>query len=141
MVNDGGALQSLGKATDGQIPVGVTDSLPKLKVLAGTRGIKVSNTPDSVIISSGIGNGYTTIADTINPGIISIFTTWIFPPIPLPGVTLESIVIGSIPVDLGGCQLTTYVSEPDFIKVAITNLTNHFVDLGSNRKLKVIVVP
>ena len=138
--NDRGALRSLGKATDGQIPVGVTDSLPKLKVLAGTDGIKVSVTPDSVIISSGIANIISTVADTIDPGIIFINTTWLSPPIAVPGVDLGNIVVGSIPADLKGCQMTTFVSEPGMIKVSIYNGTFNNVNLGTNRILKVMVV-
>lgn len=138
--NGAGALSSLGKATDGQIPVGVTDSLPKLKVLAGTGGINVSITADSVIISTGIGSIFSTIADTIDPGIIFLGTTWLSDPIALPGVTLGNIVIGSIPADLKGCQMTTYVSEPGMIKVSIYNGTFNNVNLGTNRELKVMVV-
>ncbi len=138
--NGEGALSSLGKATDGQIPVGVTDSLPKLKVLAGTGGINVSITADSVIISTGIGSIFSTIADTIDPGIIFLGTTWLSDPIAVPGVTLGNIVIGSIPADLKGCQMTTYVSEPGMIKVSIYNGTFNNVNLGTNRELKVMVV-
>ena len=143
--NDRGGIHALGKATDGQIPVGITDSLPKLKTLAGKDGVKVTITADSVLISSGILSPgiksiQSIVADTINPGIISIFTTWLSPPIAVEGATMESVVIGSIPVDLNGCQMTTFVSEPGIIKVAITNLTSNFVDLGTNRNLKVVIM-
>jgi len=138
--NDTGAIHSLGKATDGQIPVGVTDSLPKLKVLAGAGGVNVSITADSVIISSRISGIFSVLTATIDPGVVFFTDTWISPPIPLPGVVFGDIIIGSVNVDLKGCQMTTYVSAPDVIRVAIYNGTGPLVDLGLDRNLNVMVV-
>jgi hypothetical protein len=138
--NGKGALLSLGKATDGQIPVGVTDSVPKLKVLAGGKGINVTFTPDSVIISNGIQGIYTTTIDSISPGTILFRTSWLSPPILLQGAELGDILAGSFNVDLQGCQMTTYVTEPNIIRVSIYNGTAFNVDLGIDRKLKVMVV-
>lgn len=135
-----GALLSLGKATDGQIPVGVTDSIPKLKVIAGKRGINVSFTPDSVIISNGIQGIYTTTIDSISPGTVNFRTTWISPPILLAGAELGNIIAGSLNIDLQGCQMTTYVSEPNIIRVSIYNGTGNSIDFGIDRTLKVMVV-
>ncbi|MEP7322569.1 MAG: hypothetical protein ABI761_11650 [Saprospiraceae bacterium] len=135
-----GALRSLGQATDGQIPVGVTDSLPKLKVLAGAGGISVSFTADSVIISTGISGIYSANLGTIDPGTISFRSNWLSPPIPLQGVNLGNIVIGSIAVDLDGCQVTAFVSEPNMIRVSIYNGTGNNITLGTGLAFRVMVV-
>ncbi|MEO5582680.1 MAG: hypothetical protein ABIR66_08300 [Saprospiraceae bacterium] len=137
---DKGALRALGQATDGQIPVGVTDSIPKLKVLAGTGGINVSFTPDSIIISSGISGIFSADAGTIDPGIVLFRTNWLSPPIPLEGVDLGNIIIGSLNVDLNGCQVTTFVSDPGVIKVSIYNGTGNSIVLGTGIALRVMVV-
>ena len=138
--NTQGALLSLGQATDGQIAVGVTDSMPRLKVLAGQNGINVSITSDSIVISSVIQTFVTTATGSINPGIIDPRETWISPSIPLPGVDLGSIIYGSINANLNGLQMTFFVTEPDIIKVSFYNGTLLPVDLGFNRQVKVMVV-
>jgi len=135
--NDRGAIGSLGKATDGQIPVGVTDSLPKLKVLTGAGGIHVSFTADSVIISSRISGVFNAIGVNLDPGVVFFLTTWVSPPISLPGVDLGDIIVGSLTVDLKGCIMSTYVSEPNTIQVAIYNGTGVNADLGIGRTLNV----
>jgi len=135
--NDRGAIGSLGKATDGQIPVGVTDSLPKLKVLTGAGGIHVSFTADSVIISSRISGVFNAIGVNLDPGVVFFLTTWVSPPISLPGVDLGDIIVGSLTVDLKGCIMTTYVSEVNTIQVAIYNGTGVNADLGIGRTLNV----
>ncbi len=138
--NGKGGLLSLGQATDGQIPIGVTGAAPTLKVLSGTGGIKVTITADSVMISSGIQGVFSAIADTISPGFITFGGNWISPPISLPGVKLGDIIQGAIDVDLNGCIMNTFVSAPDTIKVSFFNLTDRGIDLGEDRSLKVFVV-
>ncbi|MBK6815038.1 MAG: hypothetical protein IPG82_06180 [Saprospiraceae bacterium] len=138
--NTQGALLSLGQATDGQIAVGVTDSMPKLKVISGQNGVNVSVTSDSIIISSVLQAIVTSSAGTIFPGIIDPKDTWISPSILVPGVDLGSIIYGSIDANLNGLQMTFFVTEPDIIKVSFYNGTLLPVDLGFNRQVKVMVV-
>ena len=138
--NADSTLISLGQATDGQIPVGVTDSIPKLKVIAGKGGINISFTKDSVIISSGINGIFNTIIANINPLVVSSKENWLSPPILLPGVKMGAIIVGAINVDLQGCQMTTFVSEENTIRVSIYNGTNNHINLGADRPLRIMVV-
>lgn len=136
----GKGLLSLGQATDGQIPIGVTGEAPKLKILSGQNGVNVAITADSVIISSGIQGVFSTLADSISPSLVAFRSSWLSPPIALPGVVMGSIVHGSIDTDLNGCVMSTYVSAPNTIRVSIYNGTDRFIDLGVDRPLRVLVV-
>jgi len=134
-----GTIQSLPQAINGQIPVGVTSADPRLKLLTGGTGINITYTTDSVIVSSGIQGVNSTSAGNVNVNIIANGTTFISPAIPLPGVVLGNIVVGSCDVDTKGCILYAYVFSLNNIKVAISNTTGFAQDLGTVA-LKVFVV-
>lgn len=137
VVDSTGAIQSIDSAKNGQILVGVTDSLPKLKVLTGSGGINISFTPDSVIISSRISGVFNSVGVNLDPGEVDFLSTWISPPIELQGVDLGDIIVGSLTVDLKGCIMSTYVSGPNTIQVVIYNGTGANIDLGTGRTLNV----
>ena len=130
----GGAnpIRSIGQATTGQIPVGVTAADPKLKLLTAGTGIIIDNSsPDSIIVSSGVKGINAAVAGNVNVNNILAGTTFISPAIPLAGVVFGNIVIGSSNVDMKGCILSSYVSSPNTIKVAIFNGTGGAVNLGT----------
>jgi len=56
----GGLLTSLGAATDGQLPIGDTDSTPVLATLTGTSGL--------LSVSNGAGSITLNISDLTDPG-------------------------------------------------------------------------
>ena len=137
VVDSTGALQALDSATNGQILVGVTDSVPKLKVLAGSGGIVVSFTADSVIIGSRISGVFNAVGVNLDPGEVDFLSTWLSPPIELQGVDFGDIIVGSLAVDLQGIMMTTYVSGPNRIRVALYNGTGENLDLGTGLVLNV----
>ncbi|MDZ4707671.1 MAG: hypothetical protein SH818_04645, partial [Saprospiraceae bacterium] len=137
VVDSTGAIQSLDSAKDGQILVGVTDSLPKLKVLTGGEGISVVFTADSVIISSRISGVFNAVGVNLDPGEVDYLSTWVSPPIELEGIDFGDIIVGSLAVDLQGIMMTTYVSGPNRIRVALYNGTGDNIDLGMGLVLNV----
>ncbi len=158
-LTDGGLLigggtnpvKSLPQATDGQIPVGVTTSDPVLKLLTGGIGISVTQTADSVIISSGVQGVNSSSAGNVqigDPGTGSCAgerellagDTWISPSIPLPGVEPGNIIVGSVNDNLNGCMMSTYVTTDNQIRVSIFNGTSAKVCFISNAELRVLVV-
>lgn len=139
--NGKGPIFSLGQPKEAQIPIGVNDSVaPQLKVLAGSSGVKVSITADSIILSTGVQGIFSLIADTLDIGEIASRSSWLSPPIFLAGVDLGTIIHGSLKVDLNGCLMTTYVSAKDIIRVSIFNATPFFLNLGEQRELRVMVM-
>jgi hypothetical protein len=139
--NGKGPILSLGQPKEAQIPIGVNDSVaPQLKVLAGSSGVKVSITADSIILSTGVQGIYSVIADTLDIGVIGSRLSWLSPPIFLEGVDLGTIVHGSLKVDLNGAVVSTYVSAKDTIRVAIHNGTAFALDLGDQTELRVLVM-
>jgi len=137
VVDSTGAIHSLKSAKDGQILVGVTDSLPKLKVLTGGGGISVAFTADSVIISSRISGVFNAVGVNLDPGEVDYLSTWVSPPIELEGIDFGDIIVGSLAVDLQGIMMTTYVSGPNRIRVALYNGTGDNIDLGMGLVLNV----
>jgi len=137
VVDSTGAIQTIDSATNGQILVGVTDSLPKLKLLTGTGGISVTYTADSVIISSRISGVFNAVGVNLDPGEVDFLSTWVSPPIELLGVNFGDIIVGSLAVDLQGIMMTTYVSAPNTIRVALYNGTGDNIDLGTGLVLNV----
>jgi hypothetical protein len=137
--NGTGAIQSLGTANDGQIPIGVTGGVPVLGNLTGGIGIVINNTPGGIEISSGVQGVNSTSAGNVPINIINNGQTFISPAIPLPGVVFGNIVVGSINTSLRGCQMTTYVDGTNVIRVAIYNGTGAAVNLGTV-ELRVLLV-
>jgi len=139
--NGKGPILSLGQPKEAQIPIGVSDSMPpKLKVLAGGSGVKVTITADSIILSSGISGIFSVIADTLDIGEIASRLSWVSPPIELIGVDLGAIIHGSLNVDLSGAVMSTYVSAKDTIRVSIFNGTAFTLNLGEQKELRVMVM-
>lgn len=139
--NGKGPILSLGQPKEAQIPIGVNDSVaPQLKVLAGSSGVTVSITADSIILSSGVQGIFSAIADTLDIGIIPSRGSWLSDPIFLEGVDLGTIIHGSLKVDMGGSIMSTYVSAKDTIRVSIFNGTAFQLDLGEQRELRVMVM-
>lgn len=138
-----GPIKSLPQAIDGEIAVGVTGSDPILKLLSAGSGIVVTNTADSVIISSSIAGGVNANGiKSISPGLISPGSTWISPAFPVPGGgsgAMGDIVLASIDTNLKGCMLTPYFFSANTIKIAIFNGTGGNVNLGTvNAKLLIV---
>jgi hypothetical protein len=141
-VNNGGTGLDGSVATDGQVLIGNgTNSDFDLANLTPGTGIAINNTPGGIEISSTVTGGVnSSIAGNVNPNMVAAGDTWISPAIPLSGVTFGNIVVGSIDVSLEGCQMTTYVSGNNIIRVAIFNGTGSPINLGNGRALRVLVV-
>lgn len=137
---DSTAITSLGQAKDGQIPVGVTDSLPVFKVLAGKAGIKITQLADSVIISSGVGGIFIVEVDSLNIGDVPRLGTWTSDPIEVLGVNFGSIIHGALIGNIHGCLLTIYVIAPDTIQVTLFNSSSFDRNFGENNKVRMSVM-
>lgn len=135
-----GPIRSLPAATDLQIPVGVTAADPVLKVLSSGMGINITQTVDSVIISSGIQGVNSQTAATVSPGTLQNGDTWNSGPLTIQGVSLGNIVVGSLDGDLHGCMMTTDVSGINQIRLALFNGTGSTVNFNGSYTLKVLVV-
>ncbi len=116
------SLTSLGQATDGQIPIGVTGGAPVLGNISAGAGIVVNNTPGGIEISSppvGVGSdGEFTIPVGSN-GTITKGTAWYSPnslkiaPAPDKPFAMGDIFLASANVDLKGCILSVYLQSID----------------------------
>lgn len=138
-----GALRSMNRGTDGQIPVGVTNGDPVMKLLAGGRGIKVTNKADSVIVEYTLsGKVDANGIQQITIGQINSGTTFISSAFPVPGGgsgQMGDIVLASLDKNLQGCIMTAYFFSSNTIKVAIFNGTGNSVNLGTaNVKLLIV---
>lgn len=137
-------IQTLPQGIDGQIPVGVNGSNPVMKLLTQGPGINVTQTADSIIISSTITGGVNANGkQSINIGMISGGSTYISPAFPVPGGgsgAKGDIVLASLDVNLKGCMLTPYFFSANTIKVAIFNGTGSNVNLGNGVIVKILVV-
>ena len=111
-----------------------------LDSLTAGPGISISNQPGGITISSTVGGVNSNIAGNVNPNNIPNGSTWISPAIPLAGVDFGNIVVGSINTNLQGCQMTTFVSNTNVIKVSIFNGTGGNVNLGNGLELRVLIV-
>ena len=92
-------VQSLGQATNGQIPIGATGSGPVLANIKAGKGIIVTNGPGSIEIATG-----GTSTGSLNIGIISTGQSFLSPPIPVPGVSLGDIIVAYLDTDLKSVQ-------------------------------------
>jgi hypothetical protein len=127
-------VRPIGAATNGQIPIGVTDDAPVLANIKAGKGIIVTNGPGSIEISAG---GVST--GTLNIGTISNQQAFTSPPITVQGVNLGNIVVAALDTDLRGCIMSAYVISPNTIRVNIFNASGQGVFLG-NPTLKIWVV-
>lgn len=145
-----GAVAPLGVAADGQIPIGATGSAPVLANLTAGVGIVVTNSPGGIMISSGVQGVNSTSAGNVQVGSpsatcpqgreLAAGQTWISPSIPLGGVTLGNIMVGSINYDLQGCMMTTYVRTENQITISIYNGTGAKACFTPNLALRVLIV-
>jgi hypothetical protein len=145
-----GPVASLGVATDGQIPIGATGGSPVLANITAGTGIVVTNSPGGILISSGVQGVNSTSAGNVQVGSpsatcpegreLAAGATWISPSIPLTGVALGNIMVGSINYDLQGCMMTTYVRTENQITVSIHNGTGAKACFAPNLALRVLIV-
>lgn len=139
-VQNGGTGIDGSAAENGTLLIGNGTGYTLDSLTAGT-GIQIVNSPGGIeIISTVIGGVNSNIAGNVNPNNITSGSTWISPAIPMAGVVFGNIVIGSINTSLSGCQMTTYVTNNNVIKVAIFNGTGGNVNLGNGLELRVMVV-
>lgn len=137
-VQNGGTGLDGSAAANGTLLIGNGTGYSLDSLTAGI-GISISNTPGNITISAGLPVN-TNVAGNVNPNNITSGSTWISPAIPLAGVVFGNIVIGSLDTGLQGCQLTTYVTNTNIIKVSIFNGTGGNVNLGNGLELRVLVV-
>ncbi len=129
--NGSGAIQSLGVATDGQIPIGVTGGVPVFANITAGTGVGIVNTPGGIEISSSVQEITSDPAGTFNIGNLPAGSTYTSNAINAFAVDFGDIIIGSVDVNLQGCMLTAYVSQPNVIRISIFNGTGGAVNLGT----------
>jgi hypothetical protein len=129
--NDNGSVQSLGVATDGQIPIGVTGGSPVLGNLTAGTGVTITNTAGVITISSSVSEITSDPAGTFVIGNLPAGQTYTSNAINAFVVNFGDVIIGSVDVSLQGCMLTAYVSQPNVIRISIFNGTGGAVNLGT----------
>ncbi len=138
-VDNGGTGIDASTAANGTLLIGNGTGFTLDSLTAGS-GIVINNTAGGIEISSGVQGVNSAVAGNVNPNNIANGDTWISPAIPLTGVDFGNIVVGSIDTGLQGCQMTTYVTNTNVIKVSIYNGTGGNVNLGNGLELRVLVV-
>jgi len=129
--NAGDSLETLGAALDGQIPIGVTGGKPVLANLTAGTGVTITNSPGGIAISSSITEVTSDPAGTFVIGNLPAGQTYTSNAINAFAVDFGNIIIGSIDTDLQGCMLSSYVSQPNVIRISIFNGTGGAVNLGT----------
>ncbi len=122
---------SLAAATDGQIPIGVTGGNPVMGNITAGTGVSVINTPGGIEISSSVSEITSDPAGTFVIGNLPAGDTYVSNAINSFEVGFGDVIIGSVNVNLQGCMLTAYVSQPNVIRIAIFNGTGGAVNLGT----------
>lgn len=115
----------------------------RAKVLASAdTSIQIIQTADSIILKSKFAAEEVTSdpAGTFNIPVLFDGETYVSNAINYQDVDFGDIIIGSVDVDLQGCMLTAYVSQPNVIRIAIHNGTGVQVNLGMNVNVRVFVV-
>ncbi len=152
-VKNGGTGLDGSTATDGQLLIGnsTTGGYNLANLTQGT-GIIITNTPGGIQIASGVQGINSTSAGNVqigSPGTgscsgagrqLAAGTTWVSASIPLAGVVLGNIVVGSVNCSLNGCIMSTYVDSSNQIRVSIYNGTGSTQCFNSNAALSVLVV-
>jgi hypothetical protein len=129
--------------TTGNILVGSGTNPIKAKVLASAdTSIEIVQTADSIILKGKFAASPVTSdpAGTFNIPQINTGSTWTSNAINYFGVAFGDIIIASINMSLQGCMITSYVSQPNVIRVSIFNGTGGQVTFGNNIQLKVYVI-
>ena len=114
------------------------------KVLASADStIEIIQNADSIILKGKFAaSPLPTSADggTFNPGNIAAGATYISNAINSFTCDLGDIVVASVNVNLQGCMLTAYVSQPNVVRIAIFNGTGGAVNLGLGVQVKVYII-
>ena len=150
-VQNGGTGRDGSTVADGQLLIGNTANgdFDLANLTPGT-GINIVNTPGGIEISSGVQGVNSSSAGNVQVGSpdgtcptgrsIPAGATWTSPSIPLDGVQLGNIMVGSINYDLQGCMMSTYVRTANQIEVSIYNGTGTKQCFPGNLSLRVLVV-
>jgi len=149
--NGTGAIQALGVAVDGALPIGAAGLSPVLNTLTAGTGIVITNAPGSITITSGVTGVNSSSAGNVQIGVpgagacagirqLNAGSTWVSPSIPLAGVAFGNIIVGSVDESLKGCMMSTYVDTANQIRVSIFNGTTADVCFTGNNALRVLVV-
>jgi hypothetical protein len=120
--------------TDGRLLVGSGTNPIKAKVLASAdTSIQITQTADSIIIKGKFAATEVTSdpAGTFVINNLPAGSTYTSNAINAFAVSFGDIIIGSVDVNLQGCMLTAYVSQPNVIRVSIFNGTGTAVNLGT----------
>ena len=144
-------VTSLGQATDGQIPIGITGGDPVLANITAGTGIEVVNTSGGIIINSTISGGVNSNGNaSINVGNIAAGETWqsgafvLQQPPELDPIEMGDILIGSADVDMEGCMMNVYLTDVNasvaHARIAIFNGTGAAINLGNGIDIKILVV-
>jgi len=145
------AVASLGEATDGQIPIGVTGGQPVLGNITSGIGITITNTPGGIRIDNTVAGGVSSNANTaVNPGNIASGTNWessafvLQQPANIDQIAMGDILIASADVDMQGCLMNVYLTDVNggvaHARVSIFNPTGKAVNLGNGVNIKILVV-
>lgn len=132
------SLRSLGQASDGQIPIGVTGGDPVLANITAGTGIIVTNTPGGIQITSGVQGVNTQETDPVTVGAIPAGTNFVVQ-VTLEGVAPGDFVVASYSNPLQGCLMSGYVRNNNQIEVAIFNGNTTQKNLGTGT-FKVLVI-
>ena len=144
-------IQALPQGTDGQIAVGVTASNPVMKLLAAGTGIAITNTSDSLVVSSTITGGVNSNANTsVNPGNITSQDYWLSPafvlqqPTGIDLIEMGDILIASTDINMHGCLMNVYLTDINngvaHARVSIFNPTGSAINLGNGVNIKILVI-
>ncbi len=139
-IENGGTESSF--LADGNILVGSGTDPIKTKILAcPDSSILITQTADSIILSSTFAPTEINSdpAGTFVIGNLPAGSTYTSNAINSFAVGFGDIVLGSVDVDLQGCMMTSYVSQPNVIRVSIFNGTGSAKNLG-NVNVKVYIV-
>ena len=136
-------------AQNGQLLIGNGSGF-SLDTLTAGRGINIVNTAGRIEISSGVQGVNSSIAGSVNIGsagggcpgqrTLPAGETWTSSAIPISGVALGNIVVGSLNYDLQGCMMTTSVTGNNIIKVSIFNGTGTDRCFDGGLELRVLIV-
>ncbi|MBN2611272.1 MAG: hypothetical protein JXB00_06925 [Bacteroidales bacterium] len=129
--------------TDGNILVGNgTNPIASKILVSRDSSLLITQTADSIILQTQFAAQEVTSdpAGTFNIPNLPTGDTYVSNAINYQGVDFGDIILGSIDVDLKGCMLTAYVSQPNVIRVAIYNGTGSIVNFGLDVSLRVYVV-
>ena len=113
------------------------------KILASAdSSISITQTADSIILKSSFAATEVTSdpAGTFNIGNLPAGSTYTSNAINSFTCDYGDIIIGSVDVNLQGCMLTAYVSQPNVIRISVFNGTGTAVNLGNNINVRVYIV-